>query len=132
MSTSVSTAALDDLRILASEHGLLKKTRDVPIPPDMATPDYDASAAELARLEQRERELSDRRASMHERMDVGLPSTEIPRSERQAVSDRLSLHRRIERQLSDERLELHRQIDLLRTFLLARDGESPKPPALAE
>ena len=122
------------LRILTpSEHGFLKKTRDVPIPAeDMATPDYDASAAELARLEQRERELSDRRARIHERMDGGLPNTKITRSERQAVSDRLSLHRRIERQLSDERLELHRRIDLLRTFLLARDGDSPTPPALVE
>jgi hypothetical protein len=101
--------------------------RDVPIPAeDMATPDYDASAAELVRLEQRERELSDRRVRIHERMDVGLPNTEIPRSERQAVSDRLSLHRRIERQLSDERLELHGRIDLLRTSLLARNRDNPK------
>ena len=114
------------------EHGFLKKTRQVPIPADMATPDYDASAAELARLEQRERELSARRASMHERMDVGLPDTKMPRNERQAVSDRLSLHRRIERQLSDERLELHRRIDLLRTLLLDREGDSPKPPALVD
>ena len=104
----------------------------MPIPADMATPDYEASAAELARLVQRERELSDQRASIHGRMDVGLPNTKIPRSERQAVSDRLSLHRRIERQLSDERLELHRRIDLLRTFLLGRDGDGPKPPALVE
>lgn len=99
---------------------------------DMATPDYDESAAELARLEQRERELSDRRGRIHERMDVGLPNATIPRSERQAVSDRLSLHRRIERQLSDERLELHHRIDLLRTFLLSRDGANPKPPKLVE
>jgi hypothetical protein len=98
----------------------------------MATPDYDASVAELARLEQRERELSDRRARIHERMDVGLPNAMIARSERQAVSDRLSLHRRIERQLSDERLALHHRIDLLRTFLLSRDGENPKPPELVE
>ena len=99
---------------------------------DMATPDHDASAAELVRLEQRERELSNRRARIHERMDVGLPDAMVPRSERQAASDRLSLHRRIERQLSDERLELHRRIDLLRTFLLSRDGESRKPPELVE
>jgi hypothetical protein len=98
----------------------------------MAMPDYDASAAELARLEQRERELSDRRARMHERMDVGLPNTMISRSARQAVADRLSLHRRIERQLSDERIALHRRIDLLRTSLLARGGEHPKPPGLVE
>jgi hypothetical protein len=98
----------------------------------MATPDYDASVAELARLEQRERELSDRRARIHERMDVGLPNAKIPRSERQAVSDRLSLHRRIERQLSDERIALHGRIDLLRATLLARDGKSPKPPHLVE
>ena len=98
----------------------------------MATPDHDASAAELARLEECERELSDRRARMHERMDVGLPDTMASRSARQAVSVRLSLHRRIERQLSDERLALHRRIDLLRTALLAPDGEHPKPPGPVE
>jgi len=96
----------------------------------MATPDYDVSAptrAELARLEQLERELSDRRARIHERMDAELPNTMIPRSQRQALSDRLSPHGRVERQLSDERRALHRRIDLLRT-LLARNKNTPKPP----
>ena len=83
----------------------------------MATPDQDGRASELTRLEQLERELSDRRALLHQRMDVGLPNSEMTRDERQSFSDRFSLHRRIERRISDERLELHRRIDQLRSFL---------------
>ena len=93
----------------------------------MATPDYDVSVptrAELARLEQLERELSDRRARIHARMDAELPNPMIPRGERLALSNRVSPHRHLERQLSDERRALHGRIDRLRT-LLARNKKTP-------
>ena len=77
-------------------------------------------AAELARLEGIERQLSDDRANLHTRMDIGLPPTMTTRTDRQASAGRLSLHRRIERQLSDERLALHQRIDLLRAELSPR------------
>jgi hypothetical protein len=76
----------------------------------------DALIGELALLERRERELSDDRGRLHDRMDVGAPGS-ADRRERQAGADRLSLYRRIERQLSDERRALHRRIDSLRRQL---------------
>ena len=76
----------------------------------------DALIGELALLERRERELSDDRARLHDRMDVGARGT-TDRRERRAAADRLSLYRRIERQLSDERRALHERIDSLRRQL---------------
>ena len=65
-------------------------------------PDFDELAAELARLEREERELSAVRARLHDRIDLGFPN---------------ELTAKRERQVSDERRALHRRIDALRAQL---------------
>jgi hypothetical protein len=60
--------------------------------------------AELEELERRERELSDLRGKLHERIDKGFPN---------------EFTLRHERQVSDERRQLQREIDAVRGRLQA-------------
>jgi hypothetical protein len=64
--------------------------------------DLDALRLELAQLLREERELSDVRRKLHERIDGGF-ANEVTTAR--------------ERQVSDERLALHRRIDTLRAQL---------------
>ena len=59
-------------------------------------PDIDALLADLARLERDEKELSDVRRRLHDRIDLGFPNEVTLGRERQVSEDRRQLHCRID------------------------------------
>jgi chromosome segregation ATPase len=71
-------------------------------------PDVETLLRELARLEQRERDLSNLRGKLHLRLD-GFPNEVTKRQERQISAERRDLHRRIDR-LRAQLASIHRPL----------------------
>jgi hypothetical protein len=72
-------------------------------------PGYEALSLELVQLERRERELSEFRHKLHDRIDRGFPNEVTLRRERQISDERRAVHRRLDELRRDLRPLLARE-----------------------